>query len=122
MRKIEIKTWKSKVPIVEGEGENRKIVGTEDKDENLLMALNALIGQKDPREMPKGLDNFRLFNRLNKAFTRAEETGELILEESDYIFLKDIIEKDIPSSWGLNKPLYEAIDAFMNAEEVGDKN
>ena len=40
MRKIKINTWKSKVPVYEDE----KIVGTEEKDENLLVALNVLIG------------------------------------------------------------------------------
>ncbi len=116
MRKIKIEKWKSNVPIYEGEGENRKIVGTEEKDETLLDAINALIAMKKPEDMPRGLDNFRTMSRLAKAFTKAEETGFLELEETDYKFTKDDLEKNIPSSWGMNENIMKAVEEFLDAK------
>lgn len=105
MRRIKITTWKARI--------------SEDKeaDENLLVALNVLLGNKKPEEMPRGLDKHRLFNRLLKAFEKAEKTKVLELEEMDYSFLKEMIEKDIPAIWGMNKNLSEAIEAFLNAKQ-----
>ena len=113
MRKIKIEKWKSNVPVYEGE----KIVGSKEKDESLLTALNVLIVNKKPEDMPRGLDKFRLFGRLSKAFEKAEKTEVLELEEADYSFLKDTLEKDIPSSWGMNLNISKAIEDFLNTEE-----
>lgn len=105
MRKIQIESWKS-----------RDKDGNE-HDENLLMAINVLIANKRPEEIPRGLDKFRLFNRLMKSFDRAEKTKELVLEEFDYKFLKDILEKDIPSTWGANDNICKAVELFVSAKE-----
>ena len=112
MRKIKIETWKSRVPKYEGE----KVVGYEEMDESLLTALNVLIGSKKPEEIPRGIDKFRLFGRLSKAFIKAEEKKELWLEETDYSFLKEMIEKDAPATWGMNENLNKAIEAFLEAK------
>ena len=104
MRKIKINKWKAK--IAEGQ----------EKDEDLLMALSVLLGNKKPEEIPRGLDKFRLFNRLSKSFDKADKSGTLTLEESDYSFLKDMIEKDVPSIWGMNQDLTQAIEDFLNAK------
>jgi len=104
MRKIKIETWKAKGP------EGQEI------EENTINALSILVSNKKPEEMPRGLDKFRLFNRLSKAFDKANDSGELILEETDYKFLKDTIEKDIPSSWGMNPDISKAIESFLEAE------
>ena len=112
MRKIKINTWKSKVPVYEDE----KIVGTEEKDEDLLVALNVLIGNKKPEEMPRGIDKHRMFNRLSKAFDKADKTKVLELEEIDYKFLKETIEKDIPASWGMNQNISDAVEDFLGAK------
>ena len=116
MRKIKIETWKSNVPVYGEDG--KTIVDTQEKDEDLLTALNVLIANKDPKDMPRGLDKFRLFGRISKAFTKAEETKVLELEESDYSFLKESVEKDTPASWGMNENILKAIEGFLNAEEV----
>ncbi|MFW9872056.1 MAG: hypothetical protein ACFFG0_03065 [Candidatus Thorarchaeota archaeon] len=113
MRKIKIEKWKSKVPKYDDEG---KIVGTTEKDETLLDAINVLIGSKDPKDMPRGLDNFRTMSRLSKAFEKAEKTNVLELEEADYKFIKDDLEKNIPSSWGMNQNIMNAVEEFLNAK------
>jgi len=113
MRKIKIETWKSNVPKFDDGG---TIIGTEEKEETLLVAINVLIANKKPEDMPKGLDNFRLMSRLSKAFTKAEETNILELEEIDYKFIKDDLEKNIPSSWGMNINIMNAVEGFLNAK------
>jgi hypothetical protein len=105
MRKIKIEKWKAKLPD-----------GTE-IEESILSALSALISNKKPEEIPRGLDKYRLYNRLAKAFDKAEETGILELEEAEYSFLKETVEKDIPSIWGSNKDISEAIDLFLEAKQ-----
>ena len=105
MRKIKVKKWKAKLPD-----------GTE-IEESLLTALSTLISTKNPENMPRGLDKFRLYNRLVKAFDKAEESGILELEEIDYAFLKSTVESDIPSIWGSNSNITDAIDSFLNAKQ-----
>jgi hypothetical protein len=102
MRKIKIKTWKSKI------SEDREV------DEDLLVAFNVLLGNKRPEDIPKGLDKARLFNRIRKAFDKADDTSELSLEEAEYEFLKSVVEKDIPSTWGMNTNLMDALEEFLN--------
>jgi len=114
MRKIKIKTWKAEVPVFSDDG---KIIGTKEEDENLLIAFNNLIGSKRPEEIPRGLDKFRLFNKLSKAFSKAEETKILQLEDAEYEFLKGLVENDIPSSWGMNENLFKAFNLFLEAKE-----
>jgi len=113
MRKIKIEKWKSNVPKYNEEG---KIVGTTEKDETLLDAINVLIANKKPEEMLRGLDHFRTMSRLSKAFDKAEKTKILELEEVDYKFIKDDLEKNIPSTWGMNENIMKAVEEFLNAK------
>lgn len=117
MRKIKVEKWKSRVPRYEGEGSERKVVGYDEIDEDILVVLNVLIGNKKPEEIPKGLDKFRLFGRLTKSFDKADKNKVLELEEVDYKFLRETIEKDVPSTWGFNENISKAIEEFMNAKE-----
>ncbi len=115
MRKIKLDKWKSPRQIFDKEG---KPTGeTEVVDEDLLAALNVLIANKKPEEMPRGLDKFRTFGRLSKAFEKADNSRVLELEEADYKFLKDEIEKSVPSAWGMNKNISKAIEGFLEAKE-----
>jgi len=111
MRKIKIETWKANAPIKDKDG---NITGTQELDENLLIALNVLVG---PQNIPRGIDKFRIFNKIVKAFDKADTTGILELEEREYLFLKETVENDIPSTWGMNKELSKAIDDFLNVKE-----
>jgi hypothetical protein len=67
--------------------------------------------------MPIGLYKFRVFNRLSKAFEKADKSKLLELEEADYKFLKDEMEKSIPSAWGMNEEISKAIENFLEAKE-----
>jgi len=115
MRKIKIEKWKSKIPVMDSEG--KPTTETKELDEDLLTALNVLIGNKKPEDMPRGLDKFRTFGRLSKAFEKADKSGILELEEADYSFLKEAIENDVPSTWGMNESILNAIEAFLSAEQ-----
>ena len=105
MRTIKITKWKA--------------TGNEGKEveESILNVLNVLVIGKKPEDIPRGIDKYRLFGRLAKAFDNAEKEGILVLEEADYSFLKKTIESDVPSVWGLNPSISEAIDAFLNVKE-----
>jgi len=105
MRKIKVDYWEVK---------NNE--GTEMK-ENIISVLSVLLSNKKPEELPKGIENFRIFNRIATSFDKAEKTNELILEEQDYLFLKQIVEKDIPAMWALNPNIKKAIDEFLNVIE-----
>ena len=119
MRKIKIETWKSKVPVYGEDGQT--VVDTKEQDEDLLAVLNVLISNKKPEEMPRGLDKFRLFGRLSKTFDKADKSKVLELEESDYTFLKESIEKDISAGWGMNQNIFKAIEDFLEAKQEGSK-
>jgi len=105
MRKIKVEKWTSNGP-------DGKV------EEDILKALSIIISGKDPKELPKGLEKFRIFGRISKAFEKATETNELVLEESDYDFLKNSIVRDVPSVWAMNHKLREAIESFMEAKEI----
>jgi len=103
MRSIPVAKWTTKV-----EGK--------DYEESLLTVLSAIISQR-AEDMPRGLDNFRLFQRLSACFTKAESSGTLELEEGDYVFLSRIIERGVPAMWAMNKNISGVIEAFLNAKE-----
>ncbi len=105
MRRITVTEWSGKAAD-----------GTEGK-EDLLMVLSILVTNKKPEDLPRGFESFKLFNKLTKAFEKANETKVLELEETEYKFLKNTIDRDIPSVWGSNKNIVEAIDSFYNAKE-----
>ena len=114
MRKIKIEKWKSNVPKYGEDGET--IIGTEEKEETLLIAINVLIASKKPEDMPRGLDNFRTMSRLSKAFEKADKSGLLELEEVDYMFIKKDLEANIPSTWGMNQNIMKAVESFLDAK------
>ena len=114
MRKIKIETWKANIPVTNEAG---VVVDSKEMDESLLIALNNLIGSKKPEEMPRGIDKFRLFSKISKAFEKAEKTGVLEVEELEYKFLKDTIEKDVPAAWGMNENIMNAITSFLDAKD-----
>ncbi len=107
MKEIKVSKWKEKVL---DNGIEKEV------EVNLLTALTVLVNQAPPESLKKGFDHFRTFNRIARAFDSAEKTGELILDDIDYAFLKDLVEKNIPSSWGRNVEIFSAIDNFMNVK------
>jgi len=105
MRTIEVKSWTA----IDAEKKEHK--------EDLLMLLSLLVTNKKPDELPRGFEQFKLFTKLTKAFEKAAESRILILEEDTYKFLRATVEKDIPSIWGTNSNIVNAIEIFMNAKE-----
>jgi len=90
--------------------------GTE-VEQTLLKVINTLLSSKDPKTLPRGIEQFRIFGRISKAFEEAEKTGILKLEDSDYNFLKNIVEEDIPANWGAIPNVNKAITAFLEAKD-----
>ncbi len=105
MRNIEVKSWNIKT------GEGKEVT------EDTLLVLSLLVTNQDPVTLPKGYAQFQLFTKLTKAFEKAAETRVLVLEEDVYKFLKNTVENNIPSIWGTNANIVNAINGFMNAVE-----
>ena len=114
MRKVKIASWKAKVPRFDKEG---KLVGVQDTEESLLTAIESIIANTNPMELPRGIEKFRIFNRVGRAFDEAIKSNELVLEEGDYEFVKKLIERGIPAHWGMNVNIAESIENFMTVEE-----
>ena len=114
MRKIKIEKWKARMPVMDEKG---VVVDTKEMDEDLLVALNNLVGSKKPEEMPRGIEKFRLFSKISLAFEKADKTGVLELEDREYTFLKETIDKDIPAAWGMSKTIMKAVTAFLEAKD-----
>ena len=106
MRKIKIKKWTEK----DRQGN--------DVEADTLTLLNSLVSLMKPEEIPRGYDQFRLFGRIGKAFDKAEKTGFLEVEELEYSFLKKTIESQVIGPWAMNPDILEAVELFMDAEEV----
>jgi hypothetical protein len=105
MRSIEVKSWNVKTP------DGKEVI------EDTLMLLSLLVTNQDPATLPRGYEQFKLFTKLIKAFEKAQETRILLLEEDTYKFLRNTIEKNIPSIWGTNFNIVGAIELFMNCKE-----
>jgi len=105
MRNIKVEEW----TVRAADGKEVK--------EDLLMLLSLLVTNKKPEELPRGLEQFKLFTKITKAFEKAQETKILVLEEDTYKFLKATVEKDIPSIWGANANIVSAVNAFLDAKE-----
>jgi len=105
MRRIKVEKWIGR----DSEGN--------DVEESTISALTVLISYQDPRTMPKGLEQFKIFKRINEAFEKSVELGVIELEEAEYKFLKSSITNNIPAFWGASKEISKAIDGFMDAVE-----
>jgi hypothetical protein len=105
MRKMETVNWMV-----------RNVEGKEEK-ENIVRLLFVLLHNKRPEEIPRGLEKFRLMSRVGEAFEKADETNILELEDGDYLFLKDMVEKDIPSVWAMNSKLATQVEKFLALEK-----
>lgn len=103
MRKIPVIKWTIKTP------------DGKDGTDSTLTVLNVVISATKPEDMPRGIDQFRLFNRLSKAFEQAEKTDVIILEEMDYSLMKRLLETGIPGIWAMNKDITSVVEAFLNA-------
>jgi len=104
MRKINVKTWKV-------DGPNGQ------QEEDTLVALEGVLRLAAQKDMPQGLDKFKIYTKLAQAFDKAIKSGTLELEEREYKYLTDLIADKIPSQWALNKDIREAIEEFLNAKE-----
>lgn len=87
-------------------------------ESNTAILLKILINNTDVNALPRGIDSYRFFGRLGKAFTESEKTGFIELLEADYSQLKGIVEKDIVGPWGMNEKILEAVEEFLNAKQV----
>ena len=71
MRKIKNSKWQAKGPEFDDDGKptGKTIL----VDESLSAVLNILISNKDPKDIPRGIDKFRMFNRISKSFIKQKK-------------------------------------------------
>lgn len=78
--------------------------------------LEMLLKNMDVSEVPKGMETFKIFSELKETFDRSRLSDELVFTDASYIFLKNIVERSIPSSLGMNPDVVVAIGDFINAK------
>ena len=77
--------------------------------ESIIDILTALLTFRDPKDLPRGFKQALIFSRILKAF---ENKKELMLDDEDYNFLKEIVDTDTPAIWGSNKNAMDALTKF----------
>ena len=105
MKVIKVQVWKATNP------EGKEV------EETTINMLESLLSVARPEEMPRGLEQYKLFARISKAIDEAGKTKILRLEDNDYEFMKGIIEKNIPAVWATNKNLSQAVESILEAKE-----
>lgn len=103
-----------KIKLVEWNIDGAK-PGEKDK-EDLAQVLQALMKMIPVQNMPRGFDQFRTFNKIHKAFDNAEKSRELILEDAEYSFIKNLVTNFIPAHWSILEKRMEEMEKFMNLE------
>jgi len=63
----------------------------------------------------KGIDQFKRYHKLFKVIREAEKSGFIELEKKDHAYIKELITKEIPSSWGANENIHKVIENILNA-------
>ena len=87
-------------------------------EDGSINMIEMLLSSAPPQELPRGLEQYKLFARLSTAFEKAKTKDTLELEDADYDLMKGIIERNIPAIWATNKDLSKAVEAVLAAEEV----
>ena len=109
MRKFKVGSWE------EGpKGDKQKVT--------IIDVIKNLMNSQDPTKVPRGIDKFRTFSRLSKAFDESEKTGFVEVEQADFRFLKDLVEKDIPAKFALMSEVTDAVELMLDAEDTGKAN
>lgn len=106
MRKIKVCKWKG------------QDASGQELQENTILLLEMMLRGQDPKQLPRGLDKFRIYSGLIKAFDKAQKTGYIILDEAQYKFLADLVEKEVPAVWATNPKIAEAVEIFMDAKLI----
>jgi len=110
MREITNYKWTEK--YVDKKGEAKELEGS------LVDALSMIINSIDPSKLPRGIDKFRTYGRITKVFDKAKKNESIILEDADYIFIKNFVEADIPMTWGGKSEVLDAIEAFLSSKAI----
>ena len=105
MRKLNIKTWKSKLPE-----------GGESKD-SLIHLIKAMMSDENSKIVLFGVETFEVVKKVDDALLKAEKTKVLELDEESYDMLSNFIEQFIPSYLGINTMLAQQVESFLSLEK-----
>ena len=101
MKSVEIKNW-----IVKDK-EGKEV------EDSFLNVINYVISVGQQKDNLAGFDNMRKLNRVGLAMDEAIKTKKLSLEDDDYKFIKELINKHSPAIWGTNPNIMDSVTEFM---------
>ena len=62
----------------------------------------------------KGIDQFKRYHKFFEIIRKAEKSGFIEIEDKDHSYIKDLITKEIPSTWGANINIYKVVENILN--------
>jgi len=104
------------VKVLDVEWTAKEANGTE-RTENICMMLDAILRMKHDT-LPKGIEGFRMMQRISSAFENKDKDGYMEFKDEDHAFLKKLLEENIPSVWGMSPKIAEAVETFLNPNKT----
>ena len=85
------------------------------EEESLAKVMANLLLLSAAADNLKGIDQFKRYHKFFKIIREAEKTGFIEMDSKDHDYIKNLIAKEIPSSWGANENIYKVIENILNA-------
>lgn len=105
-RRIEIRHWKEKRANI-----------NEEVEASTIGLITNMIAAIPPQKLPRGVESFKVVNRLQKSLEAAKDKKELVLEEDVYRFLMDHCMAEIDPRWGMMPDVSKAVLDIVYAVE-----
>jgi len=102
MKKMQVVKWQVK----SANGEN---VGREES----IVDVNTNVLSRASNSMGSGIDQFRFIHRVSEGFDKAEKTGMLEIEDTDYAKITDLMKNNMPAGFGFSKDIYSSVENFL---------
>lgn len=90
--------------------------GLDGKDsgvEQSIIDVISIVLSKASQSMGSGIEQFRFIHRISEVFDKAEKTGVLEMDDSDYNKMADLIKNNLPSGLGFSQDIYSGVEDFL---------
>lgn len=90
------------------------------RDMDTIKILTMIVNFIPAQKMPRGLESFNIMSNIKVAFdkvTTDNRNAWIMLEEREYKFFKDLIEKYVPMAWAINPDVMKSINNFLEAKK-----
>ena len=102
MKKMNVVKWK----VMDMNGKDNGV-------EQSIINVITIALSKASNSMGSGIEQFRFIHRVSEAFDRAEKTGILEIEDTDYAKITDLMKNNMPAGFGFSKDIYSAVENFL---------